>query len=303
MTGAPFQAKRRLVAIALGCAVLCACEKPVDTQRVQEYAKTFAAGASSFDDVAGDFAQSCVRIREYSDNSAAFLRTRPVVQMTPAPNGMTPSTCALAASVSTQWKLRNAILEQYVQSLAAIAGVDTKPDGTDALGAALTNASIFSSTKASAFGDLVSTIVSIKLENDRDVELRRVVLQADPSVAQATESLASTAEGPYTTLLDDEEVVVDRFYQRYLRNAVHPNGDRLTILHVRQEWLARRNDVEARKQKALAYAASMRDLAKTDAALAKAAQSQASLSEMIDVVNDNVVPLVKDVSALASSGG
>jgi hypothetical protein len=303
MTRAPFRAQRGLIAIALGCAVLSACEKPVDTQRVQEYAKTFAAGASSFDDVAGDFAQSCVRIREYSDNSTSFLRTRPIAEMTPAPNGVTPSSCALAAAVSAQWKVRNAILEQYVQGLAAIAGVDTKPDGTDALGTALTSTSIFSSTQATAFGDLVSTIVSIKMENDRDAELRRVVLQADPSVAQATESLASTAGGPYTTLLDSEEVVVDRFYQRYLRNAVHPNGDRLAILHVRQEWLARRNDVEARKQKALAYAASMRDLAKTDAALAKAAQSQASLSEMIDVVNDNVVPLVKDVSALASSGG
>jgi hypothetical protein len=292
-----------LVAAALACALLYGCEKPVDTQHVQDYAKTFAAGAPAFDAVAEDFAASCVRIREYSDTDTAFLRSRPLAEMTPAPAGAAAPPCAVAAQVSAQWKLRNRILDHYVQSLAAIAGVDVKPDGTDALGAALTNAAVFSSGQATAFGDLVSTIVSIKLENDRDTELRRIVIAADPSVAQATQSLASVAEGPYTTVLDNEEVVVDRFYQGYLRKAVRPNGDRLDILHVRQEWLARRNDVEARKQKAAAYAAAMRDLAATDASLAKAAQTSASLSDMVNVINLNVVPLVKDVSALASSGG
>ncbi|HEY1429311.1 MAG TPA: hypothetical protein VGF18_07040, partial [Candidatus Tumulicola sp.] len=204
---------------------------------------------------------------------------------------------------SAQWKLRNQILEQYVQGLAAIAGVDTKPEGTDALGTALSNTTIFSSAQAGAFGDLVSAIVSIKLENDRDVEFRRIVVAADPSVAKATQSLADTATGPYATILDDEEVVVDRFYQGYLRKIVRPNVDRLTVLHVRQEWLARRNDVETHKAKVAAYASAMNELAATNASLTKAAQSSASLSDMVDVVNRHVVPIVKDVSALVSSGG
>jgi hypothetical protein len=294
-----------VIAAAVACLTLAACEKPVDTQRVQEYAKTFAAAAPALDAVATDFAQSCVRIREYSDSDPAFLRSRPIAQMTPAP---TPSavavpTCALAASVSEQWKLRNQILEQYVQGLAAIAGVDTTPDGTDALASGLTDASIFPSAQATAFGDLVKTIVSIKLENDRDAEFRRVVIAADPSVAQATESLAGAAEGPYTTVLDAEEVVVDRFYQGYLRRNVGPKADRIAILHVRQEWLATRDGVEARKRKAAAYASAVRELAKTNAALTRSAQSSASLSDLVDVINRNVVPLVKDVSTLTSSGG
>jgi hypothetical protein len=290
-------------AACLGCFLLTGCEKPVDTQHVQEYAKTFAVAGPALDAVATDFAQSCVRIREYSDTDAAFLRSRPVAQMTPAPSGATPTTCALAASVSDQWKLRNQILEQYVQGLAAIAGVDTTPDGTDALAAGLTDAAIFPSAQASAFGDLVKTIVSIKLENDRDAEFRRVVVAADPSVSQATQSLAGAAEGPYTTVLDNEEVVVDRFYEGYLRKNVGPKADRLEILHVRQEWLTRRNAVEARKRKAAAYAATVRELAATNAALARSAQSSASLSDLVDIVNNNVVPLVKDVTTLTSSEG
>lgn len=292
-----------VLAAGLACLVLAGCQKPVDTQGVQEYAKTFGAAAPAFDAVAADFAQSCVRIREYSDTDRAFLRSRPIAEMTPAPAGATPSTCALAASVSDQWRLRNQIVEQYVQGLAAIAGVDTAPDGTDALAAALGDASIFPSAQASAFGDLIKTIVSIKLENDRDAEFRRIVIEADPSVAQTTQSLADAADGPYSTLLDNEEIVVDRFYQGYLRKAVGPNADRLSILHVRQEWLTSRNAVEARKRKAKAYSAAVHELATTNANLKSSAQGSASLSDLIDVVNRNVIPLVKDVSTLTSSAG
>ncbi|HEY1429651.1 MAG TPA: hypothetical protein VGF18_08760, partial [Candidatus Tumulicola sp.] len=98
--------KRTFAAFALAGIVLTGCEKPVDTQHVQEYAKTFAAAAPAFDELAGDFAQTCVRIREYSNTGTAFLRSRPIAEMTPAPNASDPPACALAASVSAQWKLR-----------------------------------------------------------------------------------------------------------------------------------------------------------------------------------------------------
>lgn len=308
----------RLAAIMLGAALLptvSGCQQPVDTQHIQDYAKTFAAGSAAFDAVAQDFAVTCVDIRELTETSVTYLRSAPVAAMTPIPSpnpGSGPtegpaaqesaSICATAGLVAQQWKLRNQILEAYVHALAAIAGVDTQPTGVDSLASALVSVQVISSGQTSAFTDLVNSIISIKLEGDRDAEIRKTVSAADKALQSATAALIGVTNDDYTTLLRDDLVEVDKLYRDHIRQELKHKYDRLAILRERQAWLAARVDIQNRETKAAAYASAMQELALMHSDLVKADAANASLSDIVNIVNAHVVPLLKDVTILTTTG-
>ncbi len=322
------------VVFVLLTSTFAGCEHPVDLQKIQAYANAVASAAPSFDVVADDYARTCVQIREHTDQSHAWLQNAPKAEFTPPPSpapaattsgfGQSYPNCADAALVAQQWQKRNKVVVDYVYALAAIAGVNTKPSGLSDLTGQLTNVGLVGTAPATLFTDLGNAIIQSLLESEQQAALRKALQQGNGPFQDSTAALRKLSAS-YQILLASDLVQTDGFYQvdvrkrlaerAALENAPKKPGNASLMameltLHVapvdiyneRQQWLAERINIQTRMSQATAYDSTMSDLASTNKDLTEASEKGASFGDMIDVVNQHVVPIVNDASALTNPG-
>lgn len=208
------------------------CAKTVDLQAVEKFQKTTAAASASFQQIAGDYYNSCLRYRDYRAEThlgtyplTAIPTHDPIVAM-PAPEtsaqpepivtsdpsakkappkssellplalGGDDRDCAVSKALSERWSLENKILIAYVQALGAVAGIGTAPSqpSFEALGAALKSAgAINSDATAKAGGDLADAIVAALIRRQQERDVVGLATDAKGSVDALTEGLESVA--------------------------------------------------------------------------------------------------------------
>lgn len=182
----------------------------LDLSTVQDYAKTTAAAATSFDAIADDYYQSCLRRREFAQPATVGneplsfeqpLRPPPPTVPKPGqpPQPLDPqaedSNCDDASDIAYTWAMENDAVVAYVRTLGQVAGVDTAPKNIDSLASALNSAGVIHSDKtASAAGDLATAIVSSLVAARERSAIRQIVQQAhDHGLPQVVAGLQFTA--------------------------------------------------------------------------------------------------------------
>ena len=212
----------------LGAAMaLSACTAPIDLGAVQQYAKTTAAAAGSFDELAGDYYQSCLRTKEYAEPASvggrplsSKLPARPPAPPIPKP-GQTPQPlnpqaldpdCTDASSIAYAWRNENAVVVNYVRSLGYVAGVDTKPDFDD-LASSLKNAGVLrSDATATAASNLAAALATGVIAARQQAALRQIVQSAQdnglPTLVAGLQSIAQI----YIGKLARERTSVGSYY-------------------------------------------------------------------------------------------
>lgn len=216
--------------------LLCICSacttRTVDLSAVQQYAKTTAEAGVSFDAIADDYYQSCLRRREYAQPGtvggktlSSMLPTRPSPPSAPQPGAtpheLNPATedpdCNDASSIAYQWQLENAVVVGYVRSLGDVAGVDTAPKNFGDLASALKSAgAINSDATATAAGDLATALANALIAARQQAALHDIVQAAhDKGLSTVVKGLQYTARA-YQGKVERERTAVRSYYSTIL---------------------------------------------------------------------------------------
>jgi hypothetical protein len=211
-----------------GCGV-----HPIDLAAIQQYAKTTAAASTSFDSIADDYYQTCLRRREYAQPAtvggqplSSKLPSRPAPPGAPSPGATPPSvkiagdaSCQDYSTIAYRWQQENDVVVGYVRAIGDVAGVDTTPQNLGDLAASLKNAgAIGSDATATAAGNLASAIVSAVLAAKQRNAVRDIVQRAhDNGLGQLVSGLRFNAV-QYKLQLGLEHEAVASFYDTVLGN-------------------------------------------------------------------------------------
>lgn len=224
-------ATQRVIVSLLLCAAGGCASRNVDISAVQQYAKTTADASASFDVIADDYYQSCLRRREYAQPGS--VGGKPLSSMLPArpnppsatqpgaPPVLTPGKedpdCNDASSIAYVWQLENAVVVGYVRSLGEVAGVDTAPKNFGDLASALKNAgAINSDATATAGADLATALVNALIAARQRSALHGIVQAAhDNGLNTLVKGLQYTAQ-IYQGRLDRERTALRSYYSTIL---------------------------------------------------------------------------------------
>ena len=297
------------LAVILALPALTGCQTPVDISAVNDYVKTVNAASVGFRDVAADFGASCLRFRELSLTEPGDLRSVPALDAPADPTRTGPSfdfqsalpKCRLAAGVSDQWNKRNVIIVGYVRALGAIAGVDTKPTGFDALATQLQDVGVIKKATVAPFASVATTIASMVFVGKQEALLKKYVHDADPSLQAAVTSLSAFTQDEYMDLLRNELTLVDSRYRTSVRDHTKGAFDLIAVESERADWLARRTSVLRRMDAATAYADAIEKIAKTNAQLVAASDKNMSFGAEVQVAREFVSQIGDDVATLVKS--
>jgi len=213
----------RIIFVLLLCAGSGCASRTVDLSAVQQYAKTTAEASASFDAIADDYYQSCLRRREYAQpgsvggkSLASMLPDRPATPQALSPGKEDPD-CNDASSIAYQWQLENGVVVGYVRSLGDVAGVDTAPKNFGDLASALKNAgAINSDATATAAGDLATALANALIAARQRAALHGIVQAAhDKGLNTLVKGLQYTAQA-YQGKLDRERTALRSYYSTVL---------------------------------------------------------------------------------------
>ncbi|MFN2459944.1 MAG: hypothetical protein ABR591_04590 [Candidatus Velthaea sp.] len=295
---------RLVVVSCLGAAMLAGCND-VDVQSVRDFAKSTVEARATLQDLAADYAGTCLRDREYAARSTADLRDDPLPgaaspAAAAAPSGFAASPdCADAVARSREWSARNDIVIDYVRSLGAIAGVTGKPEGVTELAASLHDAGVL---PKAPFDDLATGIVqSLFARRERDL-IGRFVTRADVPLHGAVASLKRMATDYYSKLLDAERNDLNGMYRRTIRAETEMSdagARRLDIFAQRIEWARRRDGIDARQAAVVRYRDALDVIVEANDRLKAAGSRAPQLAEVCRALymrfSDDVVAVAKAV--------
>lgn len=222
-----------LVAL-IGTMLLSSCgTRPVDLAAIQQYAKTTASAATTFDAIADDYYQSCLRRREYAQPAtvggqalSSVLPMRAAPPTAPSP-GATPAAvpikgdadCDDSSSIAYRWQLENDVVVGYVRALGDVAGVDTAPQNFDTLASSLKSAgAINSDATATAAGNLAAALVSAIIVARQRAAVREIVQSAHDNGLGTLVSGLEFAASQYDGQLNREHDAVASYYDTVLGN-------------------------------------------------------------------------------------
>jgi hypothetical protein len=217
---------------SIACTQLSGCgARPIDLAAIQEYAKTTAAASTSFDSIADDYYQTCLRRREYAEPATAggqalskTLPSRPEPPVARSP-GATPqaaniggdASCQESSSLAYRWQQENDVVVGYVRAIGDVAGVDTAPQNFGDLASSLKSAgAIDSDATATAAGNLATALVSALISARQRAAVRQIVQSAhDNGLSTLISGLQFTAS-QYKGQLDREHDAVASYYDTVL---------------------------------------------------------------------------------------
>jgi hypothetical protein len=306
--------------------LLGACASSTDLQAVQTYARATADASTSFSSVAADFAQSCLRRREFTLRTIDLPYT--IVQLAPAygaeavsspspspspsPSAapsiglgtLTDDRCSNAAEVSAEWGKHNTIILGYVQALGALAGVDVQPTFAPP-GNALVTAKLITQAQNAAFAKLTQQLTDIALAGRQRRSVRDTLEAVDPSLQTAIAALKNVDDA-YGQLLNAEFNDTFNFYNGLIRSEIADSADptqpqpqrRYAIYAQRQTFNASLLAINDRRASTVMYARVLDGIASTHAQLLQHSRNGARLRDYASILDKNVVPLYQDVEAL-----
>ncbi len=304
---------RRLVPIFVAIGIfLTGCRSTPDLAMVQKYAETTAAAAGSFDAVAADYGQTCVRANEYE----MAPREMPFVAFTLAPGyavagsppDQTPAnmlqTCAGAIAIGADWSRHNAVVLGYVQALGAIASVDNAPS-FQPLGNALVAPGLLSQPQSDAFSSLANHIANFFIVQTQQRDIAALVVQVDPDLKTAIDSLKIVASN-YSVKLSTEYDVTFGFYNGLIRSEIGsrpPAQGKLPlklkerILRQRAAMIAALRAINAKRAASIAYAKALDSIYATHEQL-KNSSEHPSTDDLVKAVEQNLATFAGDIATI-----
>ena len=337
-----------LTAIAF---LVAGCPQSLDTTAIKSFAENTVAAGASFDSLAGDFYGNCIRQNEYTQKNFSAVpilppTTAPAVApiadqtMAPISTAITDDKdCSRAFAVSERWQLYNHGLIAYVKALGALAGVNVKPGGLDALSGELSSVKFIdedTSKKAATFG---TTIAAWVFQGQQKTSIATAVQTADAPLhamihalmlAATNYNIKLTNEGRSLRLMYEGQLQGENTqYTAYLRAGEQtvtrksyprtPSGDaafaaaidrqdraklavpfmRSMIASQRNDWTERANALDKRHRAASDYLAVLNDIDKTQTDLNRTAASGGSLAELYAIVNTYASDVETDVDSLS----
>lgn len=290
----------------IGFLAVPGCGGSVGVKEIASFTAAVNSASVSFSAISSDFANTCLQLREYELTSPADLRLLPVVNPTPDPASTTRPlevtdaypNCGAAESVSQQWQSRNAIIVGYVRALGAIAGVDVKPSGLDALAGKLSDVGAMKDSQIKPFSDLASSISNLLLRGKQGALLKMYSHRAAVPLTTAVQSLRTFVSNDYIPLLSAEQVILDRRYRDSLRRQLRGHYDFLDIHRERVECVANRGNIAARIGAANAYSNAIQSISDTNADIVRKSDTRRSAGQIFAETRIYIVPLLQDVAVL-----
>jgi hypothetical protein len=245
---------------------------------------------------------------------------------TPAKGTLDDIRCNNAMAVSTEWKQKNDVVLGYVQKLGEIAGVDVQPSFAP-LGSALQSGNFISSTQNTAFQNLANDLSKQIIAGDLRQMIADTVTDVNPDFKTAVEALKQV-DGAYGQMLNSEYNETYAYYhcliayemtqkpsktpfdfkpklQSCPSNAMFPAEIPLTlreqILEQRLSFTTSLNNINQRSTASIEYARVLDSMEQTHETLYEAATRQATLKDYVAQLQTTIIPLYRDVDALAKA--
>lgn len=286
-------------------AAFSGCRQNVDLAAIRKYAQVATVAQPPFEQMARDLYGTCFRKTEYARTSAFGEIPYSDPRVFPEPPSISSSSstpykqeCQEAAFQAAQWATRDDIVIDYVRSLGAIAGVETKPQHLDELAGKLENVGTIASGQAKPFSNLATAIAQELVAANQRESIAKFAQEAKPNLAHAITSLNLIATN-YSTLLRDERLSLNILYRSAIGKE-DPIHQRLLILRQREDWDRRLHVLESKQRAVQAYSKSLQDIAQMNSAIVERA-SGASLSDIAQVANQYADAFSGDVSDVISA--
>ncbi len=196
---------------------LVACANGTDADTFQTSSSVLTSLRSSFNSIADDYAASCYRRAELNiapNNMTRFFATlapaygslyeRPNPEPSATPQVITAPTladCSLADRVSEGWSHNNAVVVDYIQTLAALLGSANMPE-LNVTGNSSTP-DVITAVQEQAINDLIKNLGAQVLSESQQLTVASVVRRAQPFIPSAVASLLQI-DRAYGNALDAE---------------------------------------------------------------------------------------------------
>jgi hypothetical protein len=271
----------RLVAVAT---LLLALDGCVNLDDAAGLSKLSDEARISLPRVSNDVAGTCARQNILFENTPSAER----------PPNEQAQDCKPYREIADHLAKDENVLADYFDALGKLAS--NQPMGYDATietNVAATGANSALSANAIAAGNdaqsILKSLADAATKGYREKQLGQLIQQTDPAIQSLTQSLKKVITVNYATLLSNEELSLDTFYQGPMASA-QPN-ERLALILVQRQYAQDKTALQSRKDDIAAYGKIMDDIAALHTKLKQEADKKASIVEICKQVRPIVLSL------------
>ena len=289
----------------MALAALSGCRQNVDLDAVRMMSQSASAAQASFDNVAQDFHETCVRklrweyLKQTAKSSAGELSGIDE-------KSYQPQRCddALTTTAIARWKAFNRLYLGYFVAMGNIAGAksDANAYGIQSFAKTIVESRQFGgASNATPIKDaataLTAAIDEVFNARKRDAISGFAGTEGAKFIAKAIPGLVN-ASNDLSTSLGFEEDAVNDFYVETFK---HTKGgtDMLAALRYRQDWAADLKTVQNRREAITSYQNAIGDLEKAHGALVDSIKSDKpqAVASIVQLYLSEFQPLVEKMNA------
>ncbi len=281
LTMTPRNLSLRLVAVA---ALLLALDGCVNLDDAAGLSKLSDEARISLPRVSNDVAGTCARQNTLFENTPSAER----------PANEQAQDCKPYLEIAGHLAKDENVLADYFDALGKLAS--NQPMGYDTAietNVAATGANSALSANTIAAGNdaqsILKSLADAATKGYREKQLGQLIQQNDPAIQSLTQSLKKVITVNYATLLSNEELSLDTFYQGPMASA-QPN-ERLALILVQRQYAQDKTALQSRKDDIAAYGKIMDDIAALHTKLKQEADKKASIVEICKQVRPIVLSL------------
>ena len=276
----------RLVAVT---ALLLALDGCVNLDDAAGLSKLSDEARISLPRVSNDVAGTCARQNTLFENTPSAER----------PANEQAQDCKPYQEIAGHLATDENVLADYFDALGKLAS--NQPMGYDTAiqtNVAATGANSALSANTIAAGNdaqaIMKALADAATRGYREKQLGQLIQQTDPAIQSLTQSLKKVITVNYATLLSNEELSLDTFYQGPMASA-QPN-ERLALILVQRQYAQDKTALQSRKDDIAAYGKIMDDIAALHTKLKLEADKKASIVE----IGKQVAPIVQSLKTALS---